>query len=85
LDHLDRCRILFGLFASCIGSFCFIPLPFEIESPLPQDVSGFQGNRNAAVLRPDSRRAVRPRAGHGHRRTIGVTVGRARWLPDAAK
>ena len=45
------CRILFGLFASCIGAFCFIPLPFEIESPLPQDVSGFQRNRNAGAVR----------------------------------
>jgi hypothetical protein len=67
--------------ASGWRSFCLshrvvliAPPPFEIESPLPQDVSGFQRNRHAVVVRYQSRRIVRRRAGCGHPRAIHAAV-----------
>ena len=60
----------------CGGLFVIVLPP--VRSPLPQDLCGFQGNRNAAVLRYVSRHIICRRECFGHRRAIGVTVGRAR-------
>jgi hypothetical protein len=53
----------------------------EIESPLLQDASSFQGKRNAEAVRYDSRRIVCHRTGCRHRRAVDVATGRAhQWL-----
>ena len=64
------------------GRLLVIVLP-PVRSVLSQDPRSFQGNRIATVLRYNSRRIICRRKCCGRRLTIGVTVDRPRYLPDA--
>src|SRR6185312_4198446 len=58
-----------------------MPLAFEMESPLPQDVSGFQRHRHTGAVRDDARRIIRYGASCRHRRAIDIPTRFAgRWL-----
>ena len=61
----------------------FRRLHARIESPLPEDLRGFEGNRHAVAVRYHSRRIVRWWAGRRHSRAVNITARRAVELANA--
>ena len=55
----------------------------RIHSSLPQDLRGFQRDRDAIAMRYHPRRIVRWRSGRGHGGAVAVAARRARQLADA--
>jgi hypothetical protein len=56
---------------------------FEVNSTLPQDSSGFQGNGNACSVLYHTRRIAGGRTLRGHPRAISVASSRACQLANA--
>jgi hypothetical protein len=71
----------FPLVASLTGSFC--TYHWQIEAPLPQNTSGFRGNRNTSTTRYHPRCKVRRWSGCCHPRAISETVSGTCQLTNA--